>query len=142
MATLLQTAKKVRSFNFNKAILIVVKDNEAYMLDLNTDEQLFKKGIDSLGQELAEYRSSDYAALKRILNPSGATDLKLEGDFHESFFIDAKAFPIIIDARDGKTPGLVKKYGEDLFGLTLQSLSDFNKHILPDVQLKLRNGVL
>lgn len=101
-------------------ILVVVKRNEAIILDLN-EAQMFK-GID--GDFLPiypPYASPSYAYFKLSLNPLGVVDLKLTGSFYRNRFVVADKFPVYIDDRDSKTPMLLEKYGSAVLQLTQDS---------------------
>ena len=89
------------------------------ILDLNTDQLMH--GYDSEGQPLEPYKSAMYAEFKLTLNPRGVVDLKLTGDFHNSFYISSKEFPLTIDAKDSKRNKLVTRYGIQIFNLTEES---------------------
>lgn len=134
MSTINQQIKSFKKHNFEKVLLNVIKDHDNEIIDLNADDQLFTKGVDSDGDSLPEYKSSEYRRLKRMLNPNSVTDLKLTGDFHQGFYVDAGRFPINIDSRDSKTGELVRKYGENIFGLTDENLVEFAQSILSSIQ--------
>lgn len=99
-------------------VLEVIRRNEPTLVDLNTAQLM--EGKDADGNSLGEYRNQDYARFKQTLNPRGVVDLKLEGDFHESFYIEAQRFPVFADARDPKTGKLVDTYGK-ILGFTKES---------------------
>lgn len=141
MGSLKQQIQSLKRLKFESDILAVVRDNDNIVIDLNTDNQLFKYGIDSLGEKLKAYRSAEYARLKRVLNPNGVTDLKLEGDFYKGFRVDASRFPISITSVDEKAEMLAWKYGEDIYGLTQDSLKLLGEEILSDIQSKLKSAL-
>ena len=145
MATLTQSIKKLKSFDFEKAILKVVKDNDNVAIDLNTDSQLGEKGIDSKGNLLpgpyAPFTIDQKAGLSRFGGITDHITLYHFGSFHEGFFMDTSKFDIMIDSSDSKTPKLKSDWGEDIMGLTQDSQSEFNNHILPDIQSALKNGI-
>jgi hypothetical protein len=101
-----------------KIVLEVIQRNEPTLVDLNTAQLM--EGKDADGNSLGEYRNEDYARFKRTLNPRGVVDLKLEGDFHDSIYIEAQRFPIFADARDPKTGKLIDTYGK-ILGFTKES---------------------
>lgn len=143
MSTLNQTVKKLKSFDVEKGLLIILKKESNFITDLNTD-QLGQDGIDSLGKSLGEYRPFTIDKKRNKSGLSGITShvtLFDEGDFHRSFFVDASSFPVEIDARDPKRDELGDKYGEDIIGLTDESQSELNEVILPDVQELYRKGL-
>ena len=145
MATLAQSVKKIKAFDFEKEILKVAKDNDNVAIDLNTDSQLGEQGIDSKGSLLTgPYAPFTIDSKRGLSGFGGVTDhitLYQTGDFHEGFFMQASSFPITISSTDSKTNELKSEWGEDIFGLTDESQSEFNAHILPDVQESLRKGV-
>ena len=135
MATIEASINRIKTFDFDKAILKVVKDNDNIAIDLNTDAQLFDKGIDSKGNLLPGPYAPFTIDIKSIKGqPTDRITLRDTGDFHDSFFLKANSFPVEVDASDPKTAELKSEWGEDIFGLTGESQSELNDHILPDIQ--------
>jgi len=125
----------LKSYDVEKELLNVVQNNEDVIRDLNTEDQLFQKGIDSKGNKLpTPYAPFTIAIKQQKGQPTDRITLRDEGDFHNSFFVNADKFPIRIDATDEKRDKLVREWGEDIFGLTEQSLFETRKDILPDLQ--------
>lgn len=122
-------------------ILRVMQDNEATAIDLNIAQMM--GGRDSNGQIFGTYPEGPYKTFKTHLNPQagGNVDLRLTGDFHNSFYIDTKKFPVIFDAGDYKTPRLTERYGDTFFGLTKESQAAYNDQIRGEVQEEYRNTV-
>ncbi len=142
MATLTQSIKNLKSFDFEKAILKVVKDNDNVALDLNTESQLFGKGIDSKGNLLPGPYAPFTIEIKNLKGqPTNRITLRDTGEFHEGFFMKATSFPVEIDSSDSKTSELKSQWGEDIFGLTDESQSEFNEQILDDIQTALKKGI-
>lgn len=108
-----------------KDILLILQKLKEVLIDMNTSQLL--EGKDSKGRSLGDYASEAYARLKRSMNPKagGHVDLYFEGDWQESFFMEADSFPVMFNARDWKTNMLVQNYGEDVFGITAQNLEKF-----------------
>jgi hypothetical protein len=122
-----------------------VQENDNVAIDLNTDSQLFDKGIDSRGNLLPGPYAPFTIDIKGLKGqPTDRITLRDTGDFHDSFFMDAGSFPIKIDASDSKTSELKSDWGEDIFGLTDESLEEFRKHILPEIRdsIKRATGIL
>jgi hypothetical protein len=99
------------------------KDFQRFIIDLNTEEQLFEKGIDSLGASLGEY--SDFTkAVKRIKGDriDHITLLDTE-EFYKSFAIKVQngGFLIIADGQKEDT-NLLERYGKEILGLTDENL--------------------
>lgn len=111
-----------------KAILSIIDQNKSYVVDLNTS-QLFA-GKDNQGQLLKPpYKLEKYAEFKKTLNPAGVVDLRLTGQFYNSFYADASKFPVRVFATDEKTSELGGKYGSDIFNLTTGSKADLADHL-------------
>lgn len=114
-------------------ILRILKENESYLLDLNTGQLL--KGVDSDALPLKPvYKSERYAAFKLTLNPEGVVDLRLTGAFYHGFFIEADKFPVIFDSTDEKTSELKSRYGDKIFGLDQISKEDLVGHLRTQIQ--------
>lgn len=124
---------KLRSYTpevIEKEIVEIIKDREEVATDLITSQLM--KGVDAAGRSLGEYKWPWYAEFKKTLNPLGVVDLKLEGDFHASIFIESNGFPILFNASDPKADELIDKYGEDTVKLSKDNLTVFARGYLDD----------
>lgn len=132
MGALREHIKRLRSITIHQQeadILNIVKANEPTAVDLNLSQLL--AGRDSNGEMLFPPYSEPYARYKDLLGmPSDRVTLKLSGDFHNSFFMNADKWPVFFDATDPKTDKLKQNYGGEIFGLDQQSLEDLNKNYL------------
>lgn len=126
-----QRLRRLTAEEQEKEILKIVDEFEPVALDLNTAQLM--DGKDSKGQLLAPYRNPEYAAFKRTLNSKGVTDLKLTGDFHQSFFQDVTKFPVAFGATDEKTDELVQGYGEEIFGMDKSNTEEFSDQLKPEI---------
>jgi hypothetical protein len=115
--------------NLDQDVIIenILKDAEfqRFIIDLNTEEQLFEKGIDSLGASLGDYAAT---TIEGTANFEGKKDkgqrfdhitLKDTGEFYKSFAIKVKngGFLIVADGRKEDT-NLLEEYGKEILGLT------------------------
>ena len=145
MATLKKTIARTKKFDFEKAILKVVRDNDNIAIDLNVG-QLGEKGIDSVGVLLpgpyAPFTIDSKRGQSGFGGITGHITLYGEGSFHDKFFVEASSFPVKLDSADSKTGKLKSDWGEDIFGHTKDSQSEFNEEILPDIQASLKRGLL
>lgn len=121
---------RLKSFDdeIMKVIEDVVRENYATILDMNTDDQLFAKGVTRTGRVIAEY--APYAPLtieikKLKAQPTARVTLRDEGDFHTSFFIEFQADGFQIKASDWKTEKLMFQYGDEIMGLTDGNFKEF-----------------
>nr|UVM82171.1 MAG: virion morphogenesis family protein [Bacteriophage sp.] len=132
-----------RVANFNEALtsgrLIqnIIWDNEAYIIDLNAEEQLYEQGINRLGVEIADYApySPVTIAIKEAKGqPTNRVTLRDEGDFESSFFLEVGDKQFEIKASDFKTEDLIRKYGRQILGLTDENIAILIwQYIYPDL---------
>lgn len=129
----------------------ILKDEEfqRFIIDLNTEGQLFEKGIDALGASLGDYT---IATIEGTVNFEGKKDkgqrfdhitLKDTGDFYKSFAIKVQngGFLIVADGRKEDTD-LLTEFGKEILGLTdenLQIVIDAIKEkIIPIIKAQIR----
>lgn len=118
-------------------VLESVKDNEAEIIDLNIEEQLFQKGIDSEGQAITPGYSPLTISIKTAKGqPTDRVTLRDTGDFHRSFQISYGNDAFAFFATDPKSQDLEKKYGGEIFGLTDDSLEEAIEIVKPDLTTK------
>lgn len=124
---ILQAVKRIEK-DFDELILDEVKEKETEIIEINTDEQLFR-GLTSRGQNIRpKYSPSTIERKKRKRQPYDRVTLKDEGDFHRSFFIRYSRDSFEIDSKDEKRKYLEKRY-EDIYGLTDDSITKMNELI-------------
>jgi len=130
--------RKVDTY-INRAIV----ENREEILDLNVAQ--LRQGKDSLGQFLQDYASKDYAEYKKFMGsqaPLWTPDLILDGGFTEGFVLKKEGMEFRFDSTDEKKDDLAYKYGDEIFGLSLES----QREITPDLALSFlkhfRNGLL
>lgn len=116
-----------------KRIIAEIQDK---IIDLNTKDQLFK-GLDSKGQKLSpKYASVRYKRAKNSSNPLpgiGTPDLKLTGKFYSNFYLTANKGVFDIFSSDEKSDKLASKYGEDIFGLSVDNEGKINQEIYEEL---------
>lgn len=133
--------KRVADFNealtSGRIIQNIIWDNEAYIVDLNAEEQLFEQGINRLGVEISDYApySPVTIAIKEAKGqPTNRVTLRDEGDFESSFFLEVGDKQFKIKAADFKTEDLIKKYGRQILGLTDENIAILIwQYIYPDL---------
>ena len=116
-----------RVINLDQDVIIsnILKDAEfqRFIIDLNTEEQLFEKGIDSLGASLGDY--SDFTKVVKGIKGQRIDHITLEdtGDFYKSFAIKVQngGFLIVADGQKEDT-NLLEEYGKEVLGLTDENL--------------------
>jgi len=109
----------------------IVKRNSQQIIELNTDDQLYNKGIDSEGQRLFP----PYANITRQIKagksqPFNRVTLFDTGDFYKGFKIKYN-YPILnIYSADSKSSDLMDKYGSNIFGLVTENQKVLNYAII------------
>ena len=139
--------KRVADFNealtSGRIIQNIIWDNEAYIVDLNAEEQLFEQGINRLGVDIMDY--APYSPLTIAIKeekgqPTNRVTLRDTGDFEASFFLEVGDKQFEIKASDFKTEDLIKKYGRQILGLTDENIAALIwQYILPDLMKKAKN---
>lgn len=100
------------------------------IIELNTIEQLYNKGIDSTGDSIGEYQpatiegTSNFLGKKQKGQPYDRVTLKDTGEFYASFRTKWEASGNIIITADVLKDGtnLLEAWGRDILGLTEENL--------------------
>lgn len=128
--------------NFADYVKAELVDNEAIIIDMNVEDQLFEKGITSKNVRIDSYApySPLTLAIKRAKNqPTSRVTLRDEGDFHSSFYIEFTEDSFTIKASDEKAEYLEFAYGSDIFGLTPENKEELSEYYLrPALLAKLK----
>jgi len=117
--------------NLEKETDAIILKNKEKILDLNRENQLFDKGIDSFGKMITPAYSPFTVSSKRIFNlPYNRVTLFQTGAFYNAFDIMNRKGQITIFSRDSKTTDLQDKYGSEIFGLTNENEKILNYQII------------
>lgn len=137
------TDLRKRVADFNEALTSgrlmqdIIWDNDAYIIEMNAEEQLFERGINRLGVEIMDYApySPVTIEIKEAKGqPTNRVTLRDEGDFESSFFLEVGDKQFEIKASDFKTEDLIKKYGRQILGLTDENIAILIwQYIYPDL---------
>jgi len=94
-----------------------------YIIELNTKNQLYDKGIDAKGERIGSYSPKTKAIKNANGEISDHVTLLDTGKFYESFRVFLQGSDLIISAETIKdTDDLIFKYGQDILGLNEDSL--------------------
>ncbi|MBQ2019256.1 MAG: hypothetical protein IIW53_04805 [Rikenellaceae bacterium] len=119
----------------------IIFDNEAYIVDMNVEDQLYEQGVNALGVSIDDYAPYSPATIEIKMQkgqPYNRVTLRDEGDFHSSFFLEVWTTQFEIKAADFKTEDLVRKYGRQILGLTDENVEELiREYILPDIQRRI-----
>lgn len=141
--------KAIRLISVKELFRHLFEDQEFkdLIIELNTIEQLYKKGIDSTGESIGDYQPFTIDEKIKKGQPYDRVTLKDTGRFYESFrvhFLNNYDGEILITAYTATDDGgdLIVSWGKDIIGLSEESLSElrtFVKGKLPDLIIKLIN---
>lgn len=106
-------------------------DLQNNIIKLNTIDQLFNDGIDSLGDSLGEYSPFTVELKKAKGQPTNRITLKDTGDFYKTFKVEVKDDSFFINANPIKDDNnLFDDFGSEIVGLTEDNQKKISKTIL------------
>ena len=117
--------QRVTEFNellqSGRLIQSIILENEYVITDMNSEDQLYEQGVNRLGVNIMDY--APYSPLtieikKEKGQPYNRVTLRDEGDFEQSFYVEADTQQFTIKAADWKTEDLIQRYGRQILGLT------------------------
>jgi len=147
MATLLDIIERAKLINRNSIDTMTMQcfdENKEEIVALNTDDQMYNKGIDAKGHKIEPmYRPSTIAKKKRLNLPFDHVTLYQTGKLHDHTHIDVRKTKIRFINDDPKYFKLTEKYGENLLGLTPENLDFVAKKIIgPALAFKIKFALL
>jgi hypothetical protein len=130
--------KRGMGLDFNSALFFVFSQNEIQtrVIELNTDGQLFDRGIDAEGVALAdiggEYAERTVQIKREDSLPFDRVTLFQEGEFYDSFSVKPEKDGILIEADTLKEgdEDLRDRWGDKILGLTDDSIEILNEEIV------------
>ena len=135
MKALINLANKVKNLSIDELMIKLASEKSFtdFIIELNTQKQLFEKGVDAKGRLLSDI-GGDYAAStiegtstfkgkKELGLPYDHITLFQTGEFYESFKVYLNGRDFIISADTVKdTSDLISDWGRDILGLNENSL--------------------
>lgn len=125
MKAIANLAQRVKSLSINDMLHELSEHVEFtdYIIELNTKNQLYDKGIDAKGERIGSYSPKTKAIKDANGEISDHVTLLDTGKFYESFRVFLQGSDLIISADTIKdTDDLIFKYGQDILGLNEDSL--------------------
>lgn len=126
MRTLESLANRVKSLNVNDMIHELSEHAEFmdFIIELNTKNQLYDKGVNSLNISIGEYSPKTKGIKQELGQPYSRVTLNDTGAFYESFITYFDGKDIIISANVIKdTSDLITDWGKEILGLNQDSLT-------------------
>lgn len=121
---------KWKNIDFIDLAIDVLLELEDDIVQLN-QEQIY------IGQRSdGERITPEYTEYTKFLKfkkgqPNDRVTLLDTGDFYDSILINIVGESLIFDATDPKTPDLLEKYGENIFGLNVDRINDLRAIFYP-----------
>lgn len=125
----------------DRIVLELIKAIEAWVLDLNTKQQLFDEGIDRKGFGLEPYKPFTIKIKQAKGQPTDRTTLRDTGAFHDAFFIEYLGDEFRLSSKDPKSVDLILKYGSEIFGLTDENLGFLKDRLKPEIFDRFRKEI-
>lgn len=115
----------------------ILRENEAFIVNMNSELQLNDRGVNNLGVSISDYAPYHPMTIeikKQKGQPYDRVTLHDEGDFAGSFFLEIGTDQFEIKAGDFKTLDLINKYGRQILGLTNENITQLIwDYIYPDL---------
>lgn len=127
MGTIKNLYDACSALDFKKTVEEAVINSGSALIDYNR-RQLYERSEKASGENLDPYNSVLYALYKESLNPKPGLmhpDLYLTGAFHRAFTLIVKDYTYEVDSTDSKSTDLKAKYGDDIFGLSPDSKTEY-----------------
>lgn len=125
MKVIANLAQRVKSLSIDDMLHELSEHVEFtnYIIELNTKNQLYNKGIDAKGERIGSYSAKTKAIKDANGEISDHVTLLDTGKFYESFRVFLQGSDLIISADTIKdTDDLIFKYGQEILGLNEDSL--------------------
>jgi hypothetical protein len=139
--TKIKNLKKLND-GIESIVVEILVDNQHIILDMNTEDQLYIKGVDSDNVPIIKerpYTPFTVRIKKQKGQPTNRVTLRDEGDFHSSFKLKKSKTKVQITADDEKTFDLTMKYGDAIFGLIPENFEEVQIHyVRPEILERLR----
>lgn len=123
----------------------IILENEADIVSMNADEQLYGHGENALGVSIMSYQPYAPSTISRKRakgQPFNRVTLRDEGDFEKSFYLRVSLVDFQIAASDFKAEFLARRYGDEIMGLTDENLGVLKwQHLYPAIRTKMKQMI-
>ena len=126
--------KQAQNLSEKEAWLFAMdRDAKEEIIRLNTEDQLFDEGIDSMDRTLGAYSEVTKAIKRSKGQRTDHVTLKDTGEFYDSFKVrvDSKGFEIEADDTAFYDVPLTQTWGNDIIGLTKENIGFMAEWLKP-----------
>lgn len=137
---------RLESLDLDRVANAALQGQEDFIINLNTQDQLFEKGINSDGISLEEIGGEYSPVTVQIKTEKGQPvdriTLKDTGEFYDTWVVrlGSKEFEIAANPLKDET-NLFDEWGEEIVGLTDESLDKLINEILPKIQAEIKRSL-
>lgn len=124
--------------NIISLIDLSVEKTAEEIIQIITENQLIKKGVDGNLNPLRKYSNRHEKFRRKLGLQVEKTDLKITGDFHRSIFVDQFEDGFQILAEDEKTGELIEMYSVNILK---PNISDLKELLKPEIIKNLKTYV-
>lgn len=123
-----------------------IENNEEVIVQMIAENQLYEHGIEGRGISIMEYQLYTATTVKikqRKGQPYDRVTLRDTGQFHKSLYVEFDENGFYVTSADRKAKDLTDKYGETIFRLTNQNLTQLlRNYIRPSLTKKMKERIL
>jgi len=124
-------------------VLSLVRNKEEDVLTLIVEDQMFREGVDGEGNKIRPAYTASTVRIKRGKGqPTNRVTLRDEGDFHRSVFLYFEDDRFFVFSDDPKAKYLFSKYGDDVLGLSDESIERIINWIRIEVEREFKRYVI
>lgn len=124
MTTILDFQNRISSLELNRIAAQTMRQTEKDFIDWQK-EQLFSGKLSTGGKIKPAYKKATVRIKKTKGQPTDRVTLKDKGWFYDGIVLDIGLEIFKVTSEDDKTPLLVTKYSEDIFGLNKISMAGY-----------------
>lgn len=131
--------KRLRAIDVNDMLNVILKQLEPQIVAMNTDDQLFGKGITIKGAKIVpKYAESTIKRKRRLGQPTDRVTTRDKGGYHKSFKVVYGQREFFIDAevetsRGFDLAGHLETHYNGLQGLTEENITRLTELIKPQL---------
>ena len=135
---LIRKLEKLNKKGVDSFLIKAFESSKKKIIQLNTKEQLFKKGVDNENKAIEpSYAPLTISIKKSKGQPTNRVTLRDTGDFYNDFDVDFANKKFTIINFDDKFQKLTDKYGDEILGLTKESQEVLKKLIREKITKKI-----
>lgn len=150
MVTVSDFLKNLRGVDINSLTDTIIKEEQVKIIDLNREDQIFRKGIDADGKSLPQYKKATQSFYNR--NPpsdkkgqdkSGTFNLFWTGESYKGFKAWREGLMLYVSTNARGVELFKMNGGSDIFGFTTENDKKINWEIIaPKLNEKIRKILL